>query len=173
MNWIIITIITASCLFAGNAFSADWKFYGGFTSAQDTQELLFYDADSVTNSNNSIKLWVKISLYKDIEKCLDNKSVIENAAKKMANGYIAPITKISPKTLNAAYLEEAANEPAIKSKAEILFQIACNENRFRRISQLTFNKAGVLDQRLGINNWENIEPESNADNLAKILCVSK
>jgi hypothetical protein len=169
----ILTGIIASFLFVTNAFSADWKFYGAFTTAPDTEELLFYDAGSVVNTNNSIKLWVKIVLYNDIKLLLTNKSVVDTAATKIANGYIAPLTKISPEAATAAYLEEAANDSTIKSKAEILYQLMCTENKYRRISQVSFDKAGAIDHRLGISSWDTIAPESNADHLAKILCGSK
>lgn len=168
-----LAVIIASCLLAGNAFSADWKFYGEFASAPDTGEALFYDAESINNLNNSIKLWTRIVPTNDIEKSLTAKSVIEKARKKIANGYIAPISKIFPKATNAVYFEEAVNESTIKSKTEILYQIECNENKFRRISQITLNKDGSLYQRLGITKWEDIAPDSNADNLARIVCGSK
>jgi hypothetical protein len=168
-----LMVILASCLFAGNAFCADWKFYGEFTTAPDIEEVLFYDSSSIINTNNSIKLWVKTVLSSDIEKSLENKLVIEKATKKIGDGYNPPITKIHPKATNAAYLEEAANEPSLKSKAEILYQIKCNENKFRKITGTSFNRDGAPDLRFGINKWEGIAPESNADNLARILCGSK
>lgn len=168
-----LMVIIASCLFVGNAFCADWKYYGEFTSAPDMKEVLFYDSNSIINTNNSIKLWVKIISNSDIEKGLENKLVMEKATQKIATGYNPPITKINPKVTNAAYLEEAANESNIKFKARILYQLVCDEKKFRTISGTTFNKDGVLDRRLGITKWENIETESNAENLAKILCGSK
>jgi len=166
-------VIIASCLFVGNAFCDDWKCYGEFISAPDIENVLFYNSNSIKNSNNSIKVWVKIVLYSDIEKSLKNKLVIEKAKNKIANGYIPLITKINPKVANAAYLEEAANEFSVKSNAEILYQIVCDEKKIRKISGLSFNKDGNPAGRFGISKWEDITPESNADNLAKILCGSK
>jgi pyrroloquinoline quinone (PQQ) biosynthesis protein C len=168
-----LMVVIASCVFVGNAFSADWKYYGEFTTGTDTEEVLFYDSGSIISTNNSIKLWVKNVLKSDIEKVLKNKLVIERATKKIADGYNPPITKIYPNVANAAYLEEAVSEPSIKSKAEILYQIMCNENKLRKISGASFNKNGTRDQRFGITRWEDIAPESNADILAKILCGSK
>jgi len=168
-----LMVVIASCVFVGNAFSADWKYYGEFTTGTDTEEVLFYDSGSIISTNNSIKLWVKNVLKSDIEKVLKNKSVIERATKKIADGYNPPITKIYPNVANAAYLEEAVSESSIKSKAEILYQIMCNENKLRKIAGASFNKDGTRDQRFGISKWEDIAPESNADNLAKIVCGSK
>ena len=168
-----LMVVIASCVFVGNAFSADWKYYGEFTTGTDTEEVLFYDSGSIISTNNSIKLWVKNVLKSDIEKVLKNKLVIERATKKIADGYNPPITKIYPNVANAAYLEEAVSESSIKSKAEILYQIMCNENKLRKISGASFNKNGTRDQRFGITRWEDIAPESNADILAKILCGSK
>jgi pyrroloquinoline quinone (PQQ) biosynthesis protein C len=168
-----LMVVIASCVFVGNAFSADWKYYGEFTTGTDTEEVLFYDSGSIISTNNSIKLWVKNVLKSDIEKVLKNKLVIERATKKIADGYNPPITKIYPNVANAAYLEEAVSEPSIKSKAEILYQIMCNENKLRKISGASFNKNGTRDQRFGITRWEDIAPESNADILAKIVCGSK
>jgi len=165
--------IIASCFFVGNAFCTDWKFYGKFTTAPDIQNVLFYDSSTITVSNNSIKLWVKIVLHSEINKCLENKLVNEKAANKIASGYRPPITKINDKVTDAAYLEEAANNSTVKSKAEILYQIVCDQNKFRKISGFSFNNKGALDQRFGISTWEDIAPESNAENLAKILCEAK
>ncbi len=166
-NMTLMAII-ASCLCAGNACCADWKYYGEFTRTSDIKEVLFYDASSVKNSNNSIKLWVKIVAYADIVKCMESKTVLEKTSEKSADGYNPPITKVS-----AVYLEEAAKDPSVKSKAEILYQIVCNENKFRKISGAAADKNGVLNQPFGISKWEDIAPESNAENLAKIVCGLK
>jgi hypothetical protein len=170
---VALMVVIASCVFVGNTFGADWKYYGEFTTGTDTEEVLFYDSGSIISTNNSIKLWVKNVLKSDIEKVLKNKLVIERATKKIADGYNPPITKIYPNVANAAYLEEAVSESSIKSKAEILYQIMCNENKLRKIAGASFNKDGRRDQRFGISKWEDIAPESNADNLAKIVCGTK
>ena len=168
-----LSVIITVCLLAGNAFCADWKIYGEFTAVPDVHKFLFYDSNSIINTNNSIKLWVKIVLARDVEKISENKSVLERATKKLADGYIPPLTKIYPQIANAAYLEEAAYDQSVKSEAEILYQVECNENKIRKISGASADKKGVLNQPFGISNWERIAPESNADNLAKIVCGSK
>ena len=165
--------IIASCFFAGSAFCADWKYYGEFSTVPARKDVLFYDANSIINSNGSGKLWVKIVAHADIEKCLERKSVLEKVSKKMADGYIPPIVKVLPKVTNAADLEGAANEPSVKSQAEILYQISCSENKYRKISGAAADKNGVLNRPFGISAWEEVAPESNADNLAKLLCRSK
>lgn len=170
---VALMVIIASYLFTGNAFCADWKYYGEFSTAPDIQNALFYDSSSIKNTNSSIKLWVKIVLLSEINECLKNNVVTEKATKKTATGYSAPITKIDSKVTNTAYLEKAANQPSIKSKAEILYQINCAENKFRKISGSSFNKDGNPVGRFGISEWEDISPESNADNLAKTVCGSK
>jgi hypothetical protein len=168
-----IVVIAASSLLAGNAFSADWKFFGEFALTPDESEIMFYDADSIIKTNNSIKLWAKTVLYSDIEKSLKNELLSEKATKKIAAGYNPPITKINPNVTNVAYFEEAANESSIKSKTEILYQVICADNTLRKISGSSFNKNGRPDGRFGISKWERIIPESNAGNLAKIICGSK
>lgn len=168
-----LMVIIASCLFVGNAFCADWKFYGEFTTATDIEQVLFFDSNSISNTNDSIKVWVKIISYSDIEKSLENKLIVEKVTQKIAAGYNPPITKINPKVTNAVYLEGAANDPSVKSKAEILYQIVCAEKKFRKISGMAADQYGVLNQRFGISKWEEIAPESNAGNLSKILCESK
>ena len=162
----VVMILIASCLSAGNACCAEWKYYGEFTRASDLKEVLFYDANSVINSNNSIKLWVKTVAYTDIEKCMESKTVLEKTSGKSADGYNPPISNVT----KAAYLEEAAKDPSVKSKAEILYQIVCSENKFRKISGAAADKNGVLNLPFGISRWEAIAPESNAENLAKIVC---
>lgn len=170
---ITLPAIIACCIYAGNAFSADWKFYGEFSPSPDREELLYYDAESIINTKNSTKLWVKTVPYGEIKKKLENKAVIDNASKKIATGYKPPITGIYPENTDAAYLEEAVNDATIRSTAEILYQIECSDKKIRKISGTTFNKAGVPAGRLGISKWEDIVPESNAASLAKIVCVPK
>jgi hypothetical protein len=45
--------------------------------------------------------------------------------------------------------------------------------KYLRITGTIYNNNGAPERRLGISSWEYIEPESNADNLAKMLCGSK
>ena len=164
-NLTLVAII-AACVCAGNAYCADWKYYGEYTRASDIKEVLFYDANSVKNTNNSIKLWVKIVAFTDIEKCIESKTVLENSSEKSADGYKPLIPTVMPKVT----LEEAANLPSVKSRAEILYQVVCNEKKYRKISGAAADKNGVLNLPFGISKWEDIEPESNADKLAKIVC---
>lgn len=171
-NMTVLGLI-ASCLFVGKAFCADWKYYGEFTTAPDIEQVLFFDSNSTINTNDSIKVWVKILSSVDIKKSLENKLIIDKVTQKIAAGYNPPITKINPKVTNAVYLEGAANDPSVKSKAEILYQLACAEKKFRKISGMAADQNGVLNQRFGISKWEEIAPESNAENLSKILCASK
>ncbi len=170
---IILMVIVASCLFMENAICADWKFYGEFTTAPDISEALFYDADSIIHTNNSIKLLVKSVLYSDLEKSLENKSIRENATNKIAKGYIPPITKIYSNVANVAYIEEAANDFSIKSKSEILYQIMCDENKYRKIAGAVYNNDGIPNQTFGITKWDDFAPKSNAENLTSILCGIK
>lgn len=169
---IVLLVIIASSVFAGNTFCADWKYYGEVTTASEIKEILFYDAVSIKNTNNSIKLWVKVVDYSNIENGVGNKLVIDRASKKISTGYTPPIAGINPKVTNAAYLEEAASESSVKSKAEILYQITCKDKKYRKISGASFRKDGTPDQRFGITKWEDIAPGSNAENLAKIVCES-
>ena len=168
-NMTVMAII-ALCLCAANARCADWKYYGEFTRASGIKEVLFYDASSLTNTNNSIKLWVKAVTYTEIEKYLESKTVLENMSKKSTDGDKPLIPKELPKSTNSVYLKEAANQPSVKSKAEILYQVVCNEKKYRKISGAAADKNGVLNQPFGISKWEDILPESNAENLAKIVC---
>jgi hypothetical protein len=170
---IVFVVIITSSLIAGNAFCDDWKYYGEFTTTPEVKKVLFYNSNSIINTNNSIKLWVKVVLYRDLNKILENKLIVEKAAGKKAAGYIPPITKIKPKITNAVDLEEAANDLHVKSNAEILYQIVCSENKYRKISGVAANQNGVLNQPLGIGKWDEIEPDSNAENLAKIVCPLK
>ena len=173
MGKMIVLVLIASCLFVGKSYCADWKYYGEFTVAPGVKSVLFYDSDSVLNANNSIKLWVRTVLHSDIDKVIANKVVKEIADKKIAEGYSPPIAKIQPKNTTATYLEAAANGTTLKSKAEILYQIACKERKFRKISGFVYNGNGVPNSRFGISNWEGIDSGSNAEILAKIVCNTK
>ena len=168
---IALMIATVSCLFVGNAFCADWKLYGKYTSS-DSEAVMFYDRDSINNLGNTINLWTKTVSFSEIVKILENKAVVDKATTKIANGYIAPITKLYPQIGDAPYLEEAANGPAVKSKAEILYQLVCSKNKFRKVSGTAYHQDGRPELRFGIGEWESIEAESNAGNLARIVCGS-
>jgi len=170
---LVFAAIMSSCIFAGNGFCDDWKLFGASSPTTGITEYMFYESSSILNSKNSLKFRVKTISSRNIDKISSDKSVSEKAAAKTANGYVPPITKISSTITNAAFVEEAANESTVKPSAEILYQMVCSDMKYRKITGMTYNKDGVPERRLGITSWEYIEPESNADNLAKILCGSK
>ena len=41
---VALMIVIALCVLEGNAFCADWKYYGEFTTTPDVEEILFYDS---------------------------------------------------------------------------------------------------------------------------------
>jgi len=169
----VVAVMIASCLWAGNAFCGDWKLYGVSSPAAGTTEYMFYDTGTVLDANGSVKLWIKTVLSDAMEKVSTNAAVVERAAAKVAKGYVPPITGIYGTIANAALLEEAANEPSLRSRAEILYQIDCREKKYRTVSGATFNKVGLAEFRFGISKWDGIAPKSNADNLVRMVCGPK
>ncbi|MDD2852682.1 MAG: hypothetical protein PHY09_12400 [Desulfuromonadaceae bacterium] len=168
-----LVVTVALSTFAGTALCADWKFFGEFASGPGVEEAMFYDAESILNSNNSLKLWVKTVLSSTIKEVMKNEALSKKANEKVAGGYIPPLTSLYPKISNVAIVEVVANEPFIKTKTEILYQIMCNEKKMRKISGASYKKDGSREGRFGITAWERIAPESNAGNLAKIVCGAK
>jgi hypothetical protein len=152
------------------SYGADWKFYGEFSRDKGGDELLFYDASDMIDSKNSIKLWIRTVPYSVIEQYLQDKKLVESVGRKLSSGYKAPITRVHPEAANAAYLEEAANLPAVSPRSEILYQISCSTRTMRQITGRTYYTDGTPDIYFGISKWENIAPGSNADDLAKLVC---
>jgi len=168
---LVVTI--ALSVFAGNAVCADWKLFGEFAAGSKDSELMFYDAEGIITSNNSIKLWVKTILSGNIKEAMKNEALSKKAAEKLAGGYIPPMTNINPKISDVAFVEVVANEPSTRSKTEILYQVVCSDKKIRKISGVSYKNNGIRKGRFGITSWEQIVPESNAGNLAKIVCGAK
>ncbi len=167
---VIISIVTITCLQGKVARCSDWKYYGTFTRAPGIDELFFYDASDLIDSQGSVKLWVRSVFSADIEKRLTEKTVVDSAGKRIASGYKPPITKIYPEAADAAYLEEAAQDPTVRATSEIVYQIACGDRTIRKITGKSFHPDGTVNLGFGISKWENIIPQSTADDLAKLVC---
>jgi hypothetical protein len=168
-----LMVTIALSVFAGTAVCADWKLFGEFAAGPKDNELMFYDAESMITSNNSIKLWVKTILSGNIKVAMKNEALSKKAAEKLAGGYIPPMANINPKISNVTFVEVVANEPSIRSKTEILYQVVCSEKKIRKISGTSYKNDGTRKGRFGITSWEQIALESNAGNLAKIVCGAK
>jgi hypothetical protein len=174
LTFFLIALLVPMC----NALSADWKYYGGTKEKNGDEMYLFFDSESIKISNNNINVWIKAVLSKDIEKTLNNKNnkiVIDKAARKLADGYIAPYSLITKEidykgNLNIIAFEEAANYSSTKVRLKTYYEIDCTENKIRTLSLTLFNKGGVTKSSNIKMEWDFIAPESNGESLEKIVC---
>jgi hypothetical protein len=175
---VLSVLLIASLVSVTDVLSADWKYYGGTKEKNGDEMYLFFDSESIKISNNNINVWIKAVLSKDIEKTLNNKNnkiVIDKAARKLADGYIAPYSLITKEinyngNLNIIAFEEAANYSSIKVRLKTYYEIDCTDNKIRTLSITFFNKGGVTKTSNMKMEWDFISPESNGESLEKIVC---
>lgn len=174
---VLTFFLIASFVAMTNALSADWKYYGG-TDDKNGNIYLFFDSESIKISNNNIKVWMKAILSTDIDKTLNNnnnKIIIDKVAIKIADGYIAPYSKITPEinykgNRNIIAFEEAANYFSTKVLLKSFYEIDCTENKMRTLSLTLFTKDSIIKTSNKETEWDFIAPESNSKTLEKILC---
>jgi len=173
----LLVILLLVCV--SNVFSADWKFYGGADIKKGDEIYVFYDSESIKiSTNNNIMVWVKGVSYKSIDKILNNKHnkvIIDKAARKIADGYISPYSKITPEieykgNMNIIAWEEVANNSSTGVRLKAYHEIDCTENKIRTLSITIFKNGIVSKSSSNVGDWDFIAPDSNAELLGKILC---
>jgi hypothetical protein len=171
---LVIAMMTA----LGHAADVDWKVYG--SASVSGPEICFYDAKSVARrADKLLRVWTKCLSQQDLDKVnvkndYDGK-IVENAARKMVNGYVPPIALVEDDvdfdkaTMITGY-EESANIADIEPHARIFYELDCSERMSRELSINLFvdGKRGGI-QRPG--DWKYIPPEGNAARLLKLLCA--
>jgi hypothetical protein len=81
-----VALLMGMILSCNEAKGADWKFWGGSTSAKSEKVLLYYDTESLEHlSGGNIKVWTKAIKQTDIEKAIakKDKQIIKAAAKQL------------------------------------------------------------------------------------------
>jgi hypothetical protein len=171
-------IAIASVTFVAQAFSADWKYYGGSATHDNEKVVLFYDSGSIKKSKMNIRVWTK-SISVDVINNLSEeqiKAIHEKATLKLKNGYVTPYSKVVPNAddddITTAGLEQLASA-STEVKSKVLTEINCSESKMKIHSMTTFNNGAVENTLDKPTTWSFIVPESNLEVLEKILCRKK
>jgi hypothetical protein len=119
----MLMIISFNCV----AKSADWKFMGG-AILKGEEAICYYDNESIEYlQNGNVKVWTKAIKSSEVDKMLKNEQIINNSARKLADGYFPPYISIKIKDtafddyVNIISWEEVANNPATKTYLRTLF----------------------------------------------------
>lgn len=174
---LLITLLITIGLPSFEATGADWKFSGGTTVAGE-EMITFYDAESSKyNPSGSVRVWVKAIGQSEFNTKMKThkKQIIEKSAEKVAKGYYPPYSLVNKKTsyddlINIIAWEELANSSEINPRAKFLFEINCIDKKIRTLSGTSFKNDGDIKSSTKMSDWDYISPESNGENLQKILC---
>jgi hypothetical protein len=159
------------------AQDVDWKMYG--SASVGAPSICFFDNKSVSHTTDShIRVWTKClprqDLGGDFTKTERGKTIIENAARKMIQGYVPPIIAIVrvmdfDQSADVIATEEVANLGDIEPMSRMLFELNCPERMDRRLSTyLNVKGRTVFEDKPSA--WQYIAPETNVAYLHKILC---
>ena len=175
---LLFILLVAINLISIDAAGADWKFCGGATLLKGEKTIACYDTESVEHTaDGTVRVWVKAIKQSVFDAAIKKyeKQVVEKAAKKLVAQYYPPYVLVNQKTNSDVYVEiivreELTNSYEIKPRVKVLFEINCLERKIRTRSVVNYKKNGESDSSSNIGDWQYITPESNGDNLQKILC---
>jgi hypothetical protein len=173
---VLVALVGSAAASSAQASDVDWKMYGG--ASVSGAEICFYDAKgAVRTPDKYVGVWTKCLSQKDIDN-VDIKHdfsgrIVENAARKMINGYVPPIALVEDIDFDQATVitgyEETANISGIKPHSNIFYEINCSQKMLRELSinLLVNGQHGSKDTPSA---WRHIPPEGNGASLLKILC---
>jgi hypothetical protein len=160
-----------------NAANVDWKMYGTAT-AEDQETVCFYDASSVVRSSDErIRVWTKCLLQTDLDSAASQGElgarIVENAARKLLNGYVPPIAIVEDINFDQATVimgyEETANIGDLRTNAQFLYELDCSDRKIRRLSiHVRIQGKDVFDEKQ--SDWQYTPPETNGARLLTMLC---
>jgi len=173
-------MIAASMTFGVHAFGADWKYYGGSSTREKEDIVLFYDSGSIKKSNRIIRVWTK-AISVDVITNLTSEEftfINEKASTKLKNGYVPPYLKVAKSkevddNITFAGLEQLANNTSRDFRSKVLQEINCSESKVKILSMSTSRDGALESITPKPTKWSYIEPESNLEVLEKILCRRK
>lgn len=171
-----IAVIIA-CTPTAHASDVDWKLYGG-AKVNGVSDYCFYDASGVvTQADAHVRVWTKCLLQDevesvDIEKQFSDKP-LEDAAQKVARGYVPPIIVIGKmdfkKIADVVVAETIADISNAQPVSRILYELNCSQTMFRELN-ITIQGNGKFGSVDKPTDWKYIASETNGANLHKILC---
>ena len=94
---IIAFVFTLAAVSSALADDVDWKMYVGATA--DPPSFCFYDANGITIAHDGyVRVWTKclhkVDLESEFFKGDRGRQIVDNAAKKVNDGYVPPIVAI-------------------------------------------------------------------------------
>jgi len=108
----------------------------------------------------------------DFKKDFDGK-ILENAARKVADDYLPPITAIETPDFDQLatiiQYEETANISSIEPQSRIFYELDCRELMLRELSIYLKTKSKSSSSNKP-SDWRHVLPEGNGARLLKILC---
>jgi hypothetical protein len=176
LTYLFIATASTAASFA-QELDVDWKLYGG-AKIGGVDDACFYDAKGVAQGpENHLRVWTKcigIQSLNDVDtKNGPNQKIIENAAQKIAHGYVPPIIVAGSVEFQSipdiTAMEEIADIANIQPHGRILYEIDCANQMLRELS-IAIQVGGKTGSSSKPGDWKYISPETNAATLSKILC---
>jgi len=169
-------VFTLALVSLALAADVDWKMYGGATA--DAPSFCFYDASGVAIAHDGyVRVWTKCLYKVDLESVYfkgdRGRQIVDNAAKKVIDGYVPPIVAIGKMSVKQAVdviaYEESANLGDSEERASFFLELNCSARTQRSLgSTVKPNDRVVFEPKPG--DWEHVLPEGKEANLQKILC---
>ena len=180
---LFLTLLLSSHL----AFASDWKLGGYAKDEKNIDEVLFYDAETITKRNGNVRFWIKSIDRKKLENIKNrknpDKAIMEKTAKKIAAYYSPPILSTTrykkfyktnqeflDASLDGALNETIVNDIQLQKKADLFWEINCTSKQYRIIEiQLYGSKTKSIGKKLN-EDWLNIAPDSNTESWHELFC---
>jgi len=169
------------------AYASDWKVIGASQVDKETVEVLFFDAESVKQQDDTVRVWVEGVPKKtlgDIFNQKHNEKLIEAVASKLVTGYVPPYvmlqslkgkysnTKVfDDDRLDVMSEEVIVNIMDVRITSKIYYEIDCKEERIAPLSVILYRKDGSLKQSSDSHSpkYSYIVPDSNGERLSQVL----
>lgn len=171
-----VLITTAVILHASAVLAADWKFYTLYEKDKDNGMIVFYDKETIRVKKGVVQVWTKDISDHELVQVLDQnekelRKIFDNLNEK---NYIPPYAKENklPKDeriLITAY-EVAANSNYASASNSTLYEINCKERKSRRLSDISYDRNGLVQTSSTPTEWFYIPPETGSETIMKLVC---
>jgi hypothetical protein len=123
-----------------------------------------------------MRRWTKGVRWDDIDSVSKNNhdEISQATKKKLSNHYVPSYSQVDSRVSNetVSIIVTIANHADTKPLIKIHWELDCNKRMFRSIYAQYFERDTVQTKN-DADPWEPISPESNTDNLFKILCKKR
>lgn len=182
MKKILLALLVS---FSLNVVASDWQYAGASKNGNNKDEDLFYDAEKVLVSNNTVKFWIKTIEHSKIINLVNSasKEVVETSATKLVNGYIPKIMQTSfyKKNLknkneyemlltNIVAYEYFANNSKLPNRAVVYYELDCKNKTLKPLTINTFDKNDNLVSSTSSHQVTDISPDSTGESWNEMFC---